>query len=235
MSKSNKARSNAILNSLPQPVFDQLLPKLQPVELKIGTVLYQPDTNIDHVYFPTAGIISLLAAFEDGSTVEAGVIGNEGFLGMPVALGGETTPHQAVVQVPGQAMRITARDLKTQAHNDGALFEGMLLYTNVMFTQVAQTAACNRVHMLDQRLARWLLLTHDRVDGDEFPLTQEFISTMLGVRRAGVSVAANELRQAGVIAYRRGFVTVANRQGLEERSCECYQVVRDAYDRYLQS
>lgn len=233
-SSTTRARPNAILNTLSDSQLEQLLPKLKPVELGLGKTLYEPDQKIDYVYFPTAGIISLLAMFEDGATVEAGVIGSEGLLGTPVVLGAEATPHQAIVQAGGHALRIAARDLKAEVQNDGALMKAMLRYTNVMFTQVAQTAACNRVHSVEQRLARWLLLTHDRVSGDELGLTQEFISRMLGVRRAGVSVAANNLRQSGLIEYRRGNVIVVDRKGLERQSCECYETVKREYDRYLQ-
>lgn len=172
--------------------------------------------------------------FEDGATVEAGMIGNEGLLGTTIALGAETTPHQALVQLTGQALRMTAGDLKAEAQKDGVLMKGILRYTNVMFTQVAQTAACNRVHSIEQRLARWLLLTHDRASGDDLELTQEFISRLLGVRRAGVSVAANEFKQSGLIEYRRGNVVVVDREGLERQSCECYEIVKREYDRYLQ-
>ena len=228
-------RSNAILNALSESRLAQLLPKLRTVELELGQVLYEPEQSIDYVYFPTAGIISLLAAFEDGATVEAGVIGTEGMLGTPVVLGAETTPHQALVQASGQAMRMSARDLTGEVENDGSLLKSVLRYTNAMFIQVAQTAACNGLHTIEQRLARWLLLTHDRVRADEFLLTQEFLSRMLGVRRAGVSVAANNLKQYGAIDYRRGNVIVADRKRLEHTSCECYEAVKQEYDRYLRT
>ena len=232
-SQSNGARSNAILNTLSESQLAQLLPRLKIVELELGHVLYEPEQTIDYVYFPTAGIISLLAAFEDGATVEAGVIGTEGMLGTPVVLGAESTPHQALVQASGKAMRMTERGLTGEVENDGSLLKSMLRYTNVMFIQVAQTAACNGLHTIEQRLARWLLLTHDRVRRDEFILTQEFLSRMLGVRRAGVSVAANNLKQAGAIDYRRGNVVVVDRKRLEDTSCECYKAVKQEYDRYL--
>jgi CRP-like cAMP-binding protein len=233
--QSKGARSNAILNALSESRLAQLLPKLKSVELELGRVLYEPEQSIDYVYFPTAGIISLLAAFQDGATAEAGVIGTEGMLGTPVVLGAETTPHQALVQVSGHAMRMAARDLTAEVENDGSLLKSMLRYTNAMFIQVAQTAACNGLHTIEQRLARCLLLTHDRVRGDEFVLTQEFLSRMLGVRRAGVSVAANNLKQSGMIDYRRGNVTVLDRKGVEHTSCECYEAVKQEYDRYLKN
>ena len=232
-SSTTRARSNAILNTLSDSHLEQLLPKLKLVELDSGKTLYEPEQKIEYTYFPTSGIISLLAMFEDGASVEAGVIGNEGLLGTPVVLGAEATPHLAIVQANGQALRMAARDLKAEVQNDGALMNAMLRYTNVMFIQVAQTAACNGLHTIEQRLARWLLLTHDRVRRDEFLLTQEFLSRMLGVRRAGVSVAANNLKQAGAIDYRRGNVVVVDRKRLEDTSCECYKAVKQEYDRYL--
>jgi CRP-like cAMP-binding protein len=186
---------------------------------------------VDYAYFPTAGVISLLAAFEDGSTVEAGLIGSEGVLGTWIVMGAETTPHQALVQSPGHALKLRASDLRAIVQNDGELLKAFLRYTNALFNQVAQTAACNRVHKLEQRLARWLLLTHDRVVGDKFQLTQDFISRMLAVRRAGVSVAASSLRQMRAIDYQRGNVIVLDRSGLEKASCECYRLVKTEYDR----
>jgi CRP-like cAMP-binding protein len=227
----NSPRSNGILGALSGSVLDQFSAKLRPVYLEFGDVIYQPNQPVDYAYFPTAGVISLLAAFEDGSTVEAGVIGSEGVLGTWIVLGAETTPHQALVQSPGHAFTLSVSDLRDLVHNDGQLLDTMLRYTNALFIQVAQTAACNRVHKLEQRLARWLLLTHDRVLGDEFRLTQDFISRMLAVRRAGVSVAANTLRQMRAIDYQRGNVIVLDRKGLENASCECYRVVRTEYDR----
>ncbi len=205
--------------------------KLRPVPLKLGHVLYEPSRTVEDVYFPTSGVISLLAAFEDGATVEAGVIGREGMLGTSVVLGAETTPQQALVQADGHALKMAARDLKAEVQKDGLLLNLLLRFTNALFTQVAQTAGCNRAHTLEQRLARWLLLTHDRVQQDEFAITQEFLSRMLGVRRAGVSVAASALREMRAIDYRRGKVIVLDRSGLENSSCECYSIVKAEYHR----
>jgi len=219
------------LGALSSSVLGEFESKLRPVELEFGQVIYEPNQPVDYAYFPTAGVISLLAAFEDGSTVEAGVIGSEGVLGTWLVMGAETTPHQALVQSPGHALKLAVRELRALVQNDGELLTTVLRYANAFFNQVAQTAACNRVHKLEQRLARWLLLTHDRVDGDEFQLTQDFISRMLAVRRAGVSVAASSLRQMRAIDYQRGNVVVLDRIGLERASCECYQVVKTQYDR----
>src|SRR5438552_3003490 len=226
---ARRAQSNDILAALPD--LDQFAGKMQPVKLEIGDVLYEPEQGIEHVYFPTAGVISLLTAFGDGATVEAGVIGREGMLGTAVVMGAKTTPHQALVQADGHALKMAAHDLKATLEGDGLLLDLLLHFTNALFTQVAQTAGCNRAHTLEQRLARWLLLTHDRVEQNEFAITQDFLSRMLGVRRAGVSVAANTLREMRAIDYRRGKVIVLDRSGLENASCECYSVVKAEYDR----
>ena len=227
----NSPQANNILAALPGSEFDKFAKKLREVPLKSGHVLYQPEDHIEHVYFPTEGIISLLTAFGDGGTVEAGVIGREGMLGTAVVMGAKTTPHQALVQAEGHALKMASRDLKAVVARDGLLLDLLLHFTNALFTQVAQTAGCNRAHTLEQRLARWLLLTHDRVQQNEFALTQDFLSRMLGVRRAGVSVAANTLREKRVIDYRRGKVMVLDRSGLEDASCECYSIVKAEYDR----
>ena len=219
-------KANSILGALPQGEFDRIRSKFDPVALRYGKSVYLPEQAIDHVYFVTEGVVSLLAALETGATVEAGVIGSEGIVGFPVVLGASTTPHQALVQGAGSAMRMPANELKAEFKRGGMLHDLILQYTNQLFIQVAQTAACNRVHKVEERLARWLLLTHDRTQGDQFTLTQEFIARMLGVRRAGVSVAASGLRKEKLIDYRRGVVTILNRKGLEGASCECYRTAK---------
>jgi CRP-like cAMP-binding protein len=220
------SKANKILCALPQAEFDRIGPNLHPISLKYGKTVYLPEQEIEHVYFVTEGVVSLLASLEGGATVEAGVIGPEGIVGFPVVLGANTTPHQALVQGEGSAMRMPANELKAEFKRGGVLHDLILQYTNQLFVQVAQTAACNRVHNVEERLARWLLLTHDRTQGDEFTLTQEFIARMLGVRRAGVSVAASGLRNEKLIDYRRGVVTVLDRKGLEGASCECYRTAK---------
>jgi len=227
----NSSQTNNILAALPGSALEKFARNLRPVQLKVGDVLYEPEERIEHVYFPTEGVISLLTAFGDGATVEAGVIGREGMLGTAVVMGAKTTPHQALVQADGHALKMAAHDLKATLEGDGLLLDLLLHFTNALFTQVAQTAGCNRAHSLEQRLARWLLLTHDRVEQDEFAITQDFLSRMLGVRRAGVSVAANTLREMRAIDYRRGKVVVLDRSGLENASCECYSIVKAEYDR----
>jgi CRP-like cAMP-binding protein len=221
---------NKILSALPQEEYEQLSPKLREVNFKIGEIIYQPEDPIDSVYFINRGIVSWLAALEDGNTVEAGVIGPEGVAGMAVVLGASSTPNQGLAQADLHVSRISSRDLLTEFRKGGELNRLILRFVHSMFTQVAQTAARNRLHTLDQRLARWLLLTHDRTIGDTFPLTQEFLSRMLGVRRAGVSVAANSLRQNGLIDYHRGDIRILDRGGLEDLSCECYEIVKQEYD-----
>jgi len=224
---------NKILAALPRKEFEQLAAKLKPVELKLGVTLYQPEQKIEHAYFVNSGVVSVLAALEDGATVEAGVIGPEGIAGVSVILGADSTPNQALIQAEGDALRIASKDLRIEFRKGGKLRDLLLRYTHTLFTQVAQTAACNRLHSIEQRLARWLLLTQDRVGRDEFVLTQDFLSRMLGVRRAGVSVAANTLRQAQLIDYRRGIIVVMDRKGLEKYSCECYRIVKNEYDRHF--
>ncbi|HEY3024578.1 MAG TPA: Crp/Fnr family transcriptional regulator [Pyrinomonadaceae bacterium] len=225
-SLAGDSKANKILRAVPQAEFDRIDSKLHPVALKYGKTVYLPEQEIEHVYFVTEGVVSLLASLEAGATVEAGVIGSEGIVGFPVVLGANSTPHQALVQGAGTAMKMPANELKVEFKRGGMLHDLILQYTNKLFIQVAQTAACNRVHKVEERLARWLLLMHDRTQGDEFTLTQEFISRMLGVRRAGVSVAASGLRKERLIDYRRGVVTILNRKGLEGAACECYRTAK---------
>jgi len=225
--------ANKILTSLPDDEFEQLRPKLRPANFPIGQILYMPEQKIEHAYFVNRGVVSLLAALEDGATVEAGVIGPEGVAGVSVILGASSTPNQSLTQSDVETLRISATDLVTEFRKGGKLHDFMLRFVHTMFSQVTQTAACNRLHTLDQRLARWLLMVQDRVNDRQFTLTQEFLSRMLGVRRAGVSVAANDLRHAGLIDYRRGDIVILDRQGLESVSCECYQIVRQEYYSHL--
>ncbi len=224
--------ANKILAALPREEFEPLADKLKSVPLVLGEILYMPEQRIEYVYFVNSGV-SLLAALENGATVEAGVIGPEGMAGISVILGADSTPNQALIQSEGEALRLSSKDMRTEFRKGGKLRDLLLRYTHTLFTQVAQTAACNRLHSIEQRLARWLLLTQDRVSRNEFVLTQDFLSRMLGVRRAGVSVAASTLKQAGLIDYYRGTMMILDRKGLENYSCECYAIVRDEYNRYL--
>lgn len=226
----NTRSQNRILASLPAEEFEQISSHLIEVSLPLGEIIHRPEQKIEYVYFPENCLVSLLAALEDGETVEAGVIGYEGFVGVPVVLGVQSGTTQSLIQGAGDAQRITSQALRSLIIDGGQLQSLLLRFTHTLFTQIAQTAACNRAHDLNQRLARWLLLSHDRLRKEEFILTHEFLSRMLGTRRAGVSVAANGLRQGGLIDYTRGRVRIKNRKGLEQASCECYGIVKAEYD-----
>ena len=222
---------NLLLAALPREEFDRFSDQLEVVSLNLGVTLYIPEEPMTYVYFPTEGIVSLLAVLEGGESVETGVVGREGMVGFPVVFGAYKTTNQALVQGSGSALRMKAKSLNALIKNGGPLHDLLLRYIYTIFTQISQTAACNRVHPLNERLARWLLLTHDRINRDQFALTHEFLARMLGTRRAGVSVAASALREAGLIDYSRGQVEVLDRKGLEDASCECYAVVRAEFDR----
>ncbi len=227
------AARNRLLAALPEPRLQRLLPALEAVELTWKRPLYEAHAPIRFVHFPLTGVTSLVTAMKDGAVVELATIGNEGLVGLPAFLGVEVSPMTAFVQVPGAALRMRAEVLQEEVRNGGALSEILRRYTQAFFVQLAQSSACNRRHSIDERCARWLLMTHDRVEADEFLLTQEFLSQMLGVRRATVTVAAGLLQKAGLISYRRGRITVLDRGGLEEAACECYRIIKKEYDRLL--
>ena len=216
---------NRLLDSLPRPDMERLRPHLEAVAVGVRHVIYEPNGPILHVYFPTGCVISLVTYLMDGSAVEMATIGLEGMVGLPIFLGTDTMPSRAFGQVPGDALRITAAALTAEIKRNGPLVRVLNRYTQALFNQVAQTTACNRVHLVEQRCARWLLQTHDRVGSDQFLLTQEFLAQMLGVRRSGVSAAAGSLQKAGLIRYARGRITVLDRPGLESAACECYGVI----------
>ena len=225
--------ANQILNKLPPEEYERLSPYLEHITLSLGDVLYYPQDPITHVYFPNRGTLSVISTFKDGGGVEVGVVGNEGMFGLNVILGSVTTPHEALVQLPGDGFRISADLIKTEFKKGGILQDLLLRYTQALIIQIAQTAACNGSHPLDGRLARWLLMSHDRAMVDELELTHEFIAIMLGIRRAGVTVAAGRLQDEGVIKYKRGHIWIIDRQGLEKISCECYHLVKKEFDRLL--
>jgi len=227
--------ANKILAALPDEEFESLRPKLREIALDIGEIIYRPEQEIEYAYFVNNGIVSWLAALEDGSTVEAGIIGSEGVAGFSLILGATSTPNEGLIQSDLSASRISADDLRQEFRKNGKLNQLILRFVHSMFIQVAQTAACNRLHTLDQRLARWLLMTDDRINGNRIQLTQEFLSRMLGVRRAGVSVAASSLRQQGLIEYHRGDIVITDRRTMETVSCECYEIVKREYDEYVPS
>jgi CRP-like cAMP-binding protein len=201
--------------------------------MPLGSVLYESGATLSHVYFPTSAIVSLLYVMENGASAEIAVVGSEGIVGISLFMGGESTPSRAVVQSSGEGFRLGAQLMKDEFDRGGLVLHLLLRYTQALITQMAQTAACNRHHSLDQQLCRWLLLSLDRLQSNELIMTQELIANMLGVRREGVTEGALKLQEDGLIRYSRGRIIVLNRPGLEERSCECYAVVKNEYDRLL--
>lgn len=226
-------RKNYLLSDLPAEEFDRLLPHLTPVTLQLGQVLYESGDRLDYVYFPTTAIVSLLYIMENGSTAEIGVVGNDGILGIALFMGGDTTPNRAIIQSAGEAYKMAARDLMNEFSMGGRFHNLLLRYTQALITQISQTAVCNRLHSVEQQLCRWLLLSHDRLNSDKLVMTHDLISNMLGVRREGVTLAARKLTSRNLIKNVRGTITVLDRKGLEEASCECYKVVNDEYNRLL--
>jgi CRP-like cAMP-binding protein len=226
-------RANHLLAALPETTFQGLLPSLESVTLALGQAVYESGGAQGHVYFPTTSIVSLLYVLADGASAEIAVTGNEGLVGIALFMGGETTPSRAVVQSAGEGYRLRAAVLKHEFERGGPLQHLLLRYTQALITQMAQTAVCNRHHSLDQQLCRWLLLSLDRLQGSELVMTQELIANMLGVRREGVTEGALKLQKLGLIRYSRGHITVLDRPGLEQRTCECYAVVKKEYDRLL--
>ncbi len=224
---------NRLLATLPEEVHERLYPHLEEVSLLLGQVIYESGERLDHIYFPTTSIVSLLYTMEDGTSAEIGVVGNDGVVGIALFMGGETTPNRAVVQSAGYSLRMKPKVLQEEFRRGGPLQLVLLRYTQALITQMSQTAVCNRLHTVDQQLCRWLLLSHDRLDSNELTMTQELIANMLGVRREGVTVAAGHLQAAGLIHYNRGKITISDRAGLEARACECYQVVRNEFERLL--
>ena len=224
---------NHLLAALPAAEFERLAPHLEPVEMRLGDVLYESGGLLQHVYFPTTAILSLHSVMENGASSEIAGVGNEGVLGISLFMGGNTTPSRAVVQTGGQGYRLKAQLMAQEFKRAGAMQQLLLRYTQALITQMSQTAACNRHHSLVQQLCRWLLLTADRMPTNELIMTQELVASMLGVRREGVTEAAGKLQQAGVIRYRRGHITVLDRAGLESQVCECYAVVKKEFARLL--
>jgi CRP-like cAMP-binding protein len=227
------AGANRLLAALPDAELQRWLPQLEHVDLPLGHVLYESGVTLSHVYFPTTAIVSLLYVLENGASAEIAVVGKEGIVGISLFMGGESTPNRAVVQSAGRGFRLSADALKAEFNRAGTVLHLLLRYTQALITQMSQTAVCNRHHSLDQQLCRWLLLSLDRLAGHELVMTQELISNMLGVRREGVTEAAQQLQAAGLIRYARGRITVLDRDRLEQRSCECYAVVKKEYDRLL--
>jgi len=224
---------NHLLAALPAPEFDRLARHLELVAMPLGETLYESGGSLQHVYFPTTSIVSLLYVLEDGASAEIAVVGNEGILGISLFMGGETTPSRAVVQSAGHGYRLQAQLLKQEFNRAGPVLHLLLRYTQALITQMTQTAVCNRHHSVEQQLCRWLLLSLDRLSSNSLTMTQELIANMLGVRREGVTEAAGKLQRAGLIRYRRGHIDVLDRPGLEKAVCECYAVVKAEFDRLL--
>jgi CRP-like cAMP-binding protein len=224
---------NHLLAALPIAEWQRWSPQLERVEMPLGQVLYESGGTLSHVYFPTTAIVSLLYVMENGASAEIAVVGNEGIVGISLFMGGDSTPSRAVVQSAGSGFRLKAQIMKEEFNRTGPVLHLLLRYTQALITQMAQTAVCNRHHTLDQQLCRWLMLSLDRLRGNELVMTQELIANMLGVRREGVTEGAVKLQHAGLIRYSRGHITVLDRPALEARSCECYRVVKKEYARLL--
>ncbi|HEX8922290.1 MAG TPA: Crp/Fnr family transcriptional regulator [Pyrinomonadaceae bacterium] len=223
---------NLILAALPFGEYERLLPDLEFISLPLDVSLYRSGDVIEYVYFPGEGVVSLVTHMRNGASIEVGLIGRDGMVGIPVLLGDDIASEEAIVQIEGGAMRIRSDLFKEGLKRDHSpLLTQLLLYTRTLMKQVAQTAACNRLHTVEERLSRWLLMCHDRMESDELPLKQEFISHMLGTRRASVGTAATELQAEGLIRYSRGHISILKRKGLEKTACECYRVVKGEADR----
>ena len=224
---------NRLLAALPQENVERFFSDLCPVSLPERQVIYEAGGPIDHVYFIEEGLSSMLTTMADGSTIEVGMVGMEGMVGVSALLGGETSAQQVIMQIAGAGLRMNAALCKAAFDQSEAVRRVMLRFTEAVLNLAAQTAACNRLHSVEQRCARWLLMSSDRTQSDMLPLTQEFLSSMLGVRRAGVTETAGELQRSGLIRYHHGQITVIDREGLEATACECYRLDRDRFDRLL--
>ena len=238
MSSAQQSRppaNNRLLSALPREEYERLLPHLEPVRLHKGRIIYEAGDTAHSAFFVNGGMISLLSTTEQGEVIEVAMVGSEGVTGIPIVLRVNRMPYRAMVQLPVDALRIKAPVLRQEFDRGGRFQHLLLCYTHALFTQVAQSAVCNRFHSVGERLCRWLLVSRERVGSDSFDLTQEFIAHMLGMPRSGVSAAAGALQKAGLIGYSRGRITILDREGLEEASCECYGVVADAIKNCLPS
>jgi CRP-like cAMP-binding protein len=227
------ARGNQLLARLPADEFHRLFPDPRPVALEFKHVLYEPRALIDFAYFPSIGVVSQVTLMENGAVIELSTVGNEGMIGLPISLGIAESSSKAVVQVAGRALRLPAARLKDEVSRDTPLRTLLLRYAGVFLFQISQGVACNGLHSVHQRCCRWLLMTHDRVEGDEFPITHEFLAQMLGVRRPSITDVLQPLQKEGLLRYHRGRMVVLNRQGLEDSSCECYRTVKREFAQIL--
>lgn len=225
--------ANRLLAGLPPEEYQRLQPYLEPVKLSQHKILYHAGENYNYAYFPCNSIISSISIMKNGSTTEIGVIGSEGMVGLPIILDSESTNTTAIVQVGNGGYKIAARVLREEFNRQGVLQRLLMRYVQARIIQLGQTAACNRYHTLEQRFARWLLMIRDNIQRDDFQLTQEFISQMLGVRRTGISEVANRFRRAGIIEYQRGSIRIVSPDDLKSRSCECYELVAQEFTRLL--
>jgi CRP-like cAMP-binding protein len=233
-SSKNGHVKNRILASLSREEYERLAPHLEEVSLSIGTILYDFDEPITHVYFPNNDTLgSLLSTTERDTPIEIGVTGSEGVLGFSALMGLDRTPHRVLIQIPGTALKIKTAAIRREFKQGGRLHDLALRYIHAIFTQASQTAVCNRLHPVEARLARWLLTVRERVEADQFPITHEFLARMLGANRATVSLTAATIAQAGYISYKRGKLSVLDREGLEDVSCECYRIVKKRYEDIL--
>jgi CRP-like cAMP-binding protein len=224
---------NDILRALLNSEYNHLRPKLERVTLKLDQIIYRADQRIDHVYFPETAVVAMIDTVEDGGTVEVGIIGHEGMVGINIFLGCLVTPDKAVVQIPGSAMRMKANDLRKELRFGSPLQRLLLRYTQALLAIISQSVACSQHHTVAQRLARWLLTMHDHMESNEIRMSQESIAAMLGVRRVGVTEAAGEFQAAGLITYSRASICVLNEAGLRKKSCECYRFIRRQFDALL--
>lgn len=232
-SAASRPVGNWLLDALPAGAYERLGGNLEPVPFSLGEVIYESGAQMESVYFPTTSHVSLLYTMINGATAEMGLVGNEGVVGISLFMGGDTTPNRAVVQGAGNALKLQAKAMREE-FSRGSEFQHLLLrYTQALITQISQTAVCNRLHSVEQRLCRWLLMTRDRTQSDELEMTHEFISNMLGVRREGVTNAAQALQKQGLISYVRGRIKILDRKGLGASACECYAVVKEEHDRLL--
>jgi CRP-like cAMP-binding protein len=231
--EKNQPVMNRLLAALPKKEYQRLLPELESVSLSFGDIIFEPGERLRHVYFPNDSLISLLSAVEDREHLEVGMVGNDGMAGINVFMDVAKSRARGLVQGAGSAVRMKATTLRRETDSAGSLHKLLNRYTHSLLTQISQSAACNRFHTVNVRLARWLLMTHDRIAGDEFRLTQEFLSHMLGVRREQVTLAASTLQKQKLISYSRGLIRILDRAGLEAVSCKCYRVVRDEYDNLI--
>ena len=231
--KMGNASANRLLATLPKNEYERLLPGLKRIPLAFGEVLYEPGDTIKHVYFPNDSIVSLLSALSERSTLEVGMVGNEGMAGLPVFMGVNVSQTRAIVQGAGSAMRMSSANVRLEANRLGSLHRLLHRYSHSLLTQISQSSACNRFHSVETRLSRWLLMTADRLNAEEFRLTQDFMSSMLGVRREGVNKAAGALQTDKLIRYSRGMIAILNRRGLEAKACSCYALIKADTDEYL--